>query len=93
MGEVAGIPITYRTGRVLAVIAELGGRGSDPSNREVADAAGVLDQGQICKLLKRLAGLGLIEKTGEGRPKGMPNAWRLTKEGKEILRAFEARLG
>jgi len=68
--------MTYRTGRVLAAIAELGGRGSDPSNREVAIAAGVLDEGQMSKLLKRLEGLGLIENTGEGQSKGKANAWR-----------------
>jgi hypothetical protein len=76
--------MTYRTGRVLAAIAELGGRGSDPSNREVADAAGVLDEGQISKLLKRLEGLGLIENTGEGQPMGKANAWRLTAWGVEV---------
>jgi hypothetical protein len=86
------IRFTHRTERVLAAIAELS-ESHPPSNRAVADAAGILDQGQICKLLKRLAGLGLIENTGEGQPKGMPNAWRLTKEGKAIVRAFEARQG
>jgi DNA-binding PadR family transcriptional regulator len=55
------------------------------SNREVADAAGVLGEGQISKLLKRLEKLGLIENTGEGQPKGKANAWRLTPWGKQVL--------
>jgi predicted transcriptional regulator len=63
---------TYRTERVLEAIAKHSGA----SNREVADFAGVLDEGQISKLLKRLESLGLIENTGEGQPKGKPNAWR-----------------
>ena len=63
---------TYRTERVLEAIA----RHPGASNREVADFAGVLDEGQISKLLKRLESLGLIENTGEGQPKGKPNAWR-----------------
>jgi predicted transcriptional regulator len=92
VSEKLKIRFTHRTDRVLAAIARLS-ESHPPSNREIADAAGILDQGQICKLLKRLAGLGLIENTGEGQPKGMPNAWRLTKDGERLLRAFEARQG
>ncbi|MFI4993422.1 MAG: hypothetical protein ACHQCH_07390 [Solirubrobacterales bacterium] len=85
-----GIRRTYRTGRVLSAIAELS-ESHPPSNREVADAAGVLDQGQICKLLKRLAVLRLIENTGEGQPAGMPNGWRLTARGAAVERAWRAK--
>jgi hypothetical protein len=74
--------LTYRTIRVLAAVAELGGRGCHPSNRAVADAAGISDQGQISKLLARLQGLGLIESAGTTR--GGPNAWALTKKGGEL---------
>ncbi len=38
--------LTYRTARVLECIAELGGRGSDPSNRVIAKSAGVSDPGR-----------------------------------------------
>jgi hypothetical protein len=69
-----GIRSTYRTGCVLAAIAKHPGA----SNREVADAAGILDEGQISRLLKRLQKLGLIENTGLGHTKGEPNAWWLT---------------
>jgi AcrR family transcriptional regulator len=72
--------VTYRTLRVLSAIAD------DPgaSNREVAMAAGVHDQGQISKLLTRLENLGLINNTGLGHTKGEPNAWSLTPRGQQI---------
>jgi AcrR family transcriptional regulator len=72
--------LTYRTIRVLSVIA------SSPkaSNRQVADAAGIQDQGQISKLLARLDHLGLIENAGAGQPQGEPNAWHLTRRGREV---------
>jgi AcrR family transcriptional regulator len=76
--------LTYRTVRVLMAIAELDGRGSHPSNREVGAAAGMNDQGQISKLLSRLHRLGLIQNTGIGPSKGAPNAWTLTQKGTEI---------
>jgi AcrR family transcriptional regulator len=72
--------VTYRTLRVLSVIAE----GPGASNREIATAAGVHDQGQVSKLLTRLERLGLIHNTGEGHTKGEPNAWNLTSKGQQI---------
>ena len=66
---------------MLEGIAELSGRGSDPSNREVATFAGVSDPGQISKLLRRLERLGLLVNTGAGHAKGEPNAWALTTRG------------
>ena len=77
---------TQRTHLVLSAVAELGGRGTSPSNREVSDAAHVIDQGQISKLLARLEGHGLLQNTG-GHTHGLPNAWQLTPRGEEILRA------
>jgi AcrR family transcriptional regulator len=77
--------VTYRTLRVLEVIAD------DPgmSNRAVAQASGISDQGQISKLLIRLRKLGLVRNTGKGQSKGAPNAWTLTAEGQAILRALK----
>ena len=72
--------LTYRTVRVLAAIASEPGA----SNRQVADGAGVHDQGQISKLLARLEHLGLIENGGAGPVRGEPNAWRLTQRGREV---------
>jgi AcrR family transcriptional regulator len=85
------IRLTYRTVRVLLAIAELSGAGSSPSNRQVATEAGVVDQGQISKLLARLQTLGLIANTagGEGA-KGEPNAWTLTARGRDVTRTLQA---
>ena len=80
--------LTYRTVQVLLAIAALGGRGPGPSNRQVADAAGVVDPGQISKLLARLEHLGLIENEGGPPAPGEPHVWRLTPKGAEIERTI-----
>jgi AcrR family transcriptional regulator len=82
--------LTVRTHRVLCAVGELAGRGSDPNNREVSDAAGVSDQGQISKLLARLEGHGLLQNTG-GSTQGIARAWRLTPRGEEIVRVGQSR--
>jgi hypothetical protein len=76
--------ITYRTVRVLIAI------GSNPgaSNREVASAAGIADQGQVSKLLTRLESLGLIHNDGVGQVRGAANAWALTPRGLEVEQAI-----
>lgn len=78
------IRLTYRTARVLAAIAAEPGA----SNQEIAACVGVGDQGQISKLLKRLAGLGLICNTGRGQARGAVNAWHLTPRGVEFESAI-----
>jgi AcrR family transcriptional regulator/DNA-binding MarR family transcriptional regulator len=80
-----GLPmrITYRTMRVLSVIAAQPGA----SNRQVGEAAEMSDQGQTSKLLQRLERLGLIVNTWAGRERGMANRWQLTPLGAEIERA------
>ncbi len=75
-----GIRLTYRTVMVLMAVAAHPGS----SNRMVADEAGISDQGQISKLLRRLEGLGLIEIAGEAPARGGPNAWRLTEKGRGL---------
>jgi AcrR family transcriptional regulator/DNA-binding MarR family transcriptional regulator len=78
--------LTYRTLRVLAAIAGRPGA----SNRQVADAAGVADQGQISKLLTRLEHLGLVDNAGAGaQARGEANAWRLTAKGQDVARAID----
>jgi AcrR family transcriptional regulator len=72
--------LTFRTGRVLDGIAKLPGA----CNREVAQHAGIADQGQISKLLTRLERLGLIENASEGKSRGKPNAWSLTPAGRQV---------
>jgi AcrR family transcriptional regulator len=79
--------LTYRTMRVLSAIAA----GAGLSNRQVAYAAGVADQGQISKLLQRLEGLGLIDNGSAGLSKGEANAWMLTPRGAELEQAIRAR--
>ena len=85
--------LTYRTVRVLLAIGELGTRGPHPSSREVADAAGVADQGQISKLLWRLEHLGLIANRTQRHGRGEPNAWTLTARGGEVAHAIRAQTG
>lgn len=78
----AAVRLTYRTTRVLSAIADYPGA----SNREVADRAGIVDQGQISKLLARLQEAALILKIGESRPaRGAPNSWALTDRGEALL--------
>jgi AcrR family transcriptional regulator len=85
--EGLGMRLTYRTVTVLAAIAENPGA----SNRQVADIAGIVDQGQVSKLLSRLAGLDLIENHGFGQAKGAANAWRLTGRGTRVVQATNPR--
>ncbi len=74
------IRFTYRTARVLATIAE----DSGASNRMIAGSAGISDEGQMSRLLRRLQTAGLIENLGEGHTRGEPNAWWLTQRGEAI---------
>jgi DNA-binding MarR family transcriptional regulator len=76
--------LTYRTVRVLMAIAARPGS----SNRMVAEAAEVMDQGQMSKLLARLAQLGLIANSGAGPARGEPNAWTLTDKGWQVQGAI-----
>jgi AcrR family transcriptional regulator len=98
-----GVRLTYRTARVLRAIGERPGA----SNREVADQAGIVDQGQISRLLSRLESLGLVANTGAGTgggggtgggtgggggsTRGTPNAWALTLRGEQVERATHLR--
>jgi AcrR family transcriptional regulator len=83
-----GLPmrLTYRTVRVLEVLAEHPGL----SNRQVGTLAGVDDQGQASKLLSRLDRLGLLSNDGPGHLRGEPNAWTLTVHGHEIAESILA---
>ncbi len=79
--------LTYRTVRVLMVISERPGA----SNREIAERSGIADQGQISKLLTRLARLELVANRGAGQEKGAANAWHLTARGAAVERATRPR--
>lgn len=75
--------VTYRTMRVLSAIGARPGS----SNREIGDVAGIVDQGQISKLLARLERLGLIANEGAGQSEGLPNSWTLSAKGVLVERA------
>jgi AcrR family transcriptional regulator len=79
--------LTYRTVRVLTFIGEHPGA----SNREIAEGAGISDQGQISKLLTRLERLALVRNTGDGQIKGASNAWHLSERGAQVERATKPR--
>jgi AcrR family transcriptional regulator len=72
--------VTYRTMRVMAAIRERPGA----TNRQVASSAGIVDQGQVSKLLKRLDQLGLIANHGRGAAQGASNSWALTPLGARV---------
>jgi AcrR family transcriptional regulator len=77
--------LTYRTMRVInAVAAHPGG-----SNRVIARAADIGDQGQISKLLMRLRKLGLVENRAVP-VKGEPNAWFLSANGERVERLLRS---
>lgn len=79
--EGPGARLPYRTRRALEAIHAYPGA----SNREVAERAGIVDQGQASKLLARLQARGLVEKAGGRRARGAPNSWRLTERGERAL--------
>jgi AcrR family transcriptional regulator len=81
----ADVRMTYRTMRVLAALAAQPGL----SNTQTRQHAGIKDNGQISKLLRRLASLGLVANRGDGPPKGASNAWHLTPKGEELARAID----
>jgi AcrR family transcriptional regulator len=85
----AGMRVTYRTARVLRAIGERPGA----SNREVADQAGIVDQGQISRLMSRLESLGLVANKGVGAggssTRGTANAWVLTPRGEQVQRGVQ----
>jgi AcrR family transcriptional regulator len=82
------VRLTYRSTRVLSALADYPGA----SNREVADRAGIVDQGQVSKLLGRLQARGLITKSSAGRTRGAPNSWHITERGESMLSGTRAGL-
>ncbi len=75
------VPVTHRTTLVLSAIA----RAPRSSNREIAAAAGVGDEGQTSHLLSRLAQRGLIEKVTPRNGSRRENAWLLTPCGRRVV--------
>lgn len=84
--------LTYRTARVLAATAQLEQDGSGASNRQIGQHAGISDQGQISKLLRRLQAHGLIVNTADemAAARGEANSWRLTRAGGRLAHGIAA---
>jgi DNA-binding MarR family transcriptional regulator len=76
--------MSVRAYLVLVAIEGSCAEGSDPSNVEVSRAAGIRDQGQISRMLRRLQAQGLLQNSG-GATAGARNAWRLTLRGEALL--------
>jgi AcrR family transcriptional regulator/DNA-binding MarR family transcriptional regulator len=89
LGALRGLDmrLTYRTMRVLLAIGEH----PAASNRRIAEAADIHDQGQVSKLLRRLQDLGLARNSGE-RVQGERNAWTLTERGAAVREAISAQI-
>jgi hypothetical protein len=77
------VRVTYRTTRVLDAIGDSPGM----NNRDIADAAGLTDEGQTSRLLRRLEERGLVQNVGVGHTYGGANAWLLTAYGQRVLDA------
>lgn len=79
--------LTYRTARVLTATAQLAKDGSGASNRQIGEHAGISDQGQISKLLRRLQTHGLIVNTADemAGARGEANSWKLTSAGTRLV--------
>ena len=75
------IRATHRTTLVLRSIAQA----PYSNNREIAQTAGLADEGQTSKLLARLERQGVIENVGLGSARGEPNAWVLTASGRRAV--------
>jgi hypothetical protein len=77
------VRVTYRTTRVLKAIGDSPGL----SNRDIAEAAGLADEGQTSRLLRRLEQRNLVQNVGLGQAYGGANAWLLTAYGERVLDA------
>ncbi len=77
------VRVTYRTTRVLSAVGDSPGL----SNRDIADAAGLTDEGQTSRLLRRLEQRNLVQNVGVGHAYGGANAWLLTAYGQRVLDA------
>ena len=75
------IRVSRRTTLVLIAIASA----PRSSNREIASAAGLSDEGQTSHLLRRLAQRGLIEKVAPRSGSRRENAWLLTSCGRRVV--------
>ncbi|HST55413.1 MAG TPA: TetR/AcrR family transcriptional regulator [Solirubrobacteraceae bacterium] len=78
-----GAHVRLLTGRTVAVLVFLG-ECPGASNRAVAAAVGIGDEGQMSRLLRRLEGEGVVSNRGGGWERGLANEWALTRLGSEL---------
>jgi AcrR family transcriptional regulator len=85
----AACPVDYRlTARTqMALVAVAGQPGLN--NREVSELIGLSDQGQISRMMRRLAEQGLVEDT-QAHTKHLARAWRLTADGQALVDTHQA---
>ena len=76
----------YRARACVLYLAEQGGRGFSPSNRQVGEAVGIASHSYVSALLARLAELGLASRPP--RSPGGQNAWSLTAQGLQAAGAL-----
>jgi DNA-binding MarR family transcriptional regulator len=62
------------------------------SNRDIAAAIGMVDDGQVSKLLARMQDLGLISNRAQADNHGGANAWQLTPDGARVVGALKESL-
>lgn len=77
----ANMRMTYRTLSVLTALVQNPGA----SNRRTGEVAGISDQGQISRILRRLSDQELIRNEGPPR-NGAPKRWHLTDRGQALQR-------
>ncbi len=85
---VGGVRLNHRCVWVLQII------GAEPglSNKEIARRAGIVERSHSSELLARLRRLGLIRNMQPDPTPAVPNAWQLTRSGRELERAIHHEL-
>ena len=85
---VGGVRLNHRCVWVLQII------GAEPglSNKEIARRAGIVEKSHSSELLARLRRLGLIRNMQPDPTPAVPNAWQLTRSGRELERAIHHEL-
>jgi AcrR family transcriptional regulator len=58
----------------------------DANNQQIAVGIGIEHKGQVSTLLRRLAGLGLLNKHAQGP--GHPTTWRVTQDGQRTVHSL-----
>jgi DNA-binding MarR family transcriptional regulator len=60
------------------------------SNRDIAADIGIGNDAQVSRLLARMQDLGLVLNHAQPGNHGGPNAWELTADGRQLVRALRS---